>query len=51
VADLDFPVAEAAQRELDFADHIGRGPAQGLVQYGDITLFEVETPQVDRFFH
>ena len=51
VADLDFPVAEAAQREFDFADHIGRGPAQGLVQYGDITLFEVETPQVDRFFH
>ena len=51
VAHLDFPVAEAAQREFDFADHIGRGPAQGLVQYGDITLFEVETPQVDRFFH
>ena len=49
VSDLDLAVAELAQGEFDFADHVGRGPAEGLVQNGDVALFEIDAAQVQRF--
>jgi hypothetical protein len=51
VSDLDFAVAQPAEREFDFAHHVGRGPAQGLVQYGDVSVFEIDAAEVQRFFH
>ena len=47
VAHLDALVTSLLQGELDFADHVGRGPFQRLVQHGDVALLEVEAPEVE----
>ena len=51
VADLDLAVAEFAERELDLAYDVGGRPVQGLVDDGDVALFEVEAPQVECLLH
>ena len=49
--DLDLAVAEFAERELDLAYDVGGRPVQGLVDDGDVALFEVEAPQVECLLH
>ena len=39
--DLDAAVAQPVQGELDLAHHVGRGPAQGFVDRGDVARFKV----------
>ena len=43
MADLDLAVAEPAERGLDLAYDVGGRPAQGLVDDGDVALFEVDS--------
>ena len=51
VSDLDFAVTQPAEREFDFAHHVGRGPAQGLVHDGDVSVLEIDAAEVQCFFH